>query len=576
MTIEGEEDQIQRFVKFKDDPDLFEREMIVAGLTDAQRQSMHEELDQYNGCAATQESFMVLSQKLAGYSLKQADALRKTVAKKKMSEIGAQKDLFYGNLKESGASIEVADYLWKVVIAPSLGYGFSLNHALPYSIIGVQCILMGGIHFGPIYWQTACLLQRSGALDGKTADYNKIAKAVSLLAKQGVDIRPVDINTSEKEFALDAQRNVIHYGLDGVKGLKSKVIEKIIEERPFSSMLDFMVRTSADITSTVTLVKAGAFDEFSSRMDNIEILARMKCGQKEELNGRNLAQISREGHWPQDTEELKMAQRVFNFTEYLKIITAERGKEEKEVYFLDERAMDFLDEIGYEHDGYSVPRKAWKYMFDIKMRPIKQYLIEHQQEMLEKLNERLIVEWKKKYFPNNDFAQWEIETMGLCFSDHPMRNVINVDRFDDLPQEPVVAYVYRTKTGRAIPMFDLTMICGIVIAKDKLHSSITLLTAEGPVEVKFRKEQFAHYDAQISQQVNGKKQVVEKSWLNRGNGLIIHGMRQDDLFMAKTYKNSPMEHTAYKITNILSTGKVEVQKDRKKGRAEESPDESES
>ena len=204
---------------------------------------------------------------------------------------------------------------------------------------------------------------------------------------------------------------------------------------------------------------------------------------------------------------------------------------------------------------------------------MKQYLIDNQTEMVNKVNEVVINEWKEKYFPSDkSLSQWEIETMGLCFGEHPMRHVINVDNFEDLPTEPQIATIYKTKQGRTVPLYRLTMIIGIVIAKDKLHSSITLLTADGPVEVKFRKQQFASYDAQISKVVGGKKQVVEKSWLNRGNGLIIHGMRQDDQFVAKTYKNSPMKHTAYKVTAILDTGKIEVQKERKKGKQEESLD----
>ena len=83
-----------------------------------------------------------------------------------------------------------------------------------------------------------------------------------------------------------------------------------------------------------------------------------------------------------------------------------------------------------------------------------------------------------------------------------------------------------------------------------MQHTCTILTADGPVDVKYRKEEFAHYDAQISKVVDGKKKVVERSWLNRGNMLLIHGMRQDDQFIAKTYKNSPMVHTTYKITGI--------------------------
>lgn len=568
ITQDDDEDQIQRFVKIKENPEIFENEMIQAGLNAEQRQIMHEELDKYNGCAATQESFMVLCQKLAGYTLKQADALRKTVAKKKMEEITSQKELFFNQLFEEPNNKK--DYLWKTIVAPSLGYGFSLLHALPYSIIGIQCILMGGILFHPIYWQTACLLQRSGALDGKSTDYNKIAKAVSLLSKQGVNIKPIDINKSERNFIHDVEQNAIYFGFEGIKGLKTKTIDKIIALRPFSQMLEMIVKTGADITSVVALIKSGAFDNFITRADNIEILSKLKSGLKDKLNGQNYLMLSKEGYWPQETPELVMAQRVFNFTHYL------RSLEKDDEFILNDRCCEFLDEVGFEHNGHSLSKKGWGYYYELKLRPMKEYLKDHQDEMLDKVNAGYIQQFKNKYFPNNDYAQWEIETMGLCFSEHPYINVINVDNFDDLPQEPEIGKTFRSKTGRIVPMYKLTMICGIVIAKDKLHHTITLLTTEGPVDVKFRREQFSHYDAQISQQMSGKKKVIEKSWLNRGTGLIIHGMRQDDLFLAKTYKNSPMEHTAYKITNVLPTGKIEVQKDRKKGRKEESDESNES
>lgn len=560
MTQEGDEDQIQRFVRIKEDPQSFEDEMVAAGMSKEQRQVMHEELDKYNGCAATQESFMVLSQRLANFSLKEADALRKTVAKKKMNEITKQKDLIWERMGDE--SERVKEYFWRVVIAPSLGYGFSLNHALPYSIIGVQCLLMGGVLFHPIYWQTACLLQRSGTLDGKSTDHNKIAKAVSMIASQGVNISPIDINKSEREFTLDANENRIYFGLSAVKGLKEKVVENILTHRPFNSLFEFIVETGADVASIVTLIKAGAFDKFGSRMEHIEILSKLKADTKQKLNGQNFMMLARDGYWPKDTDELNLAYRVFAFTQYLKGLN----------YQLDDRCCDFLDEVGFEHNGVEIDKVVWKTYYDFMMRPMKQYLIDNQDEMLVKVNSSIIQQWKDKYFPNNDISQWEIETMGLCFGEHPLSHVINVSNFEDLPQEPEVASIFRTKTGRSVPMFRLTMICGIAIAKDKLHSSITLLTATGPVEVKFRKEQFAHYDAQISKQIAGKKHVVERSWLNRGIPLIIHGMRQDDLFLAKTYKNSPMEHTAYKITKVLDNGKVEVQKDRKKGKEEESID----
>lgn len=417
-------------------------------------------------------------------------------------------------------------------------------------------------------------------IDGKSSDYNKIAKAVSALSKQGVNIAPVNINKSQSNFILDKDNNTIYFGFSGVKGLKAKVIEQIFATRPFESMFDFIVKTGADIGSTITLIKAGAFDEFGTREEHIWNLARFKADQKEKLNGQNLAMIAREGLWPQDTQELIDSLHCFNFTQYLKLLlkkAPDDGFDPKEYYYLDERAKDYLDRIEYDYGGEDhLLKVSWKAYYDLMMRPIKQYLNDHQDEMLEQANSGVIEAWTEKYFPKEETpSQWEIATLGLCFGEHPMANLINVANFEDLPTEPEVASIFRVK-NRHIPLYKLTQIAGIVIAKDKLHSSITLLTATGPVEVKFRKEQFAHYDAQISKKMaDGKKKVIEKSWLNRGIGLVINGMRQDDMFIAKTYKNSPMKHTAYKVLSVLPTGKVTVQKERKNGQAEDSPEEEE-
>lgn len=586
MTVEGEEDQIERFVANKNDPTRFEKEMVANHVPDEQRQIMHEILDQFNGCAATQESFMVLSQRLVGFSLKEADALRKTVAKKKMAEITKQHDLFFEKGREKGFTDEVIAYFWRVVVQPSLGYGFSLNHALPYSIIGVQCVLMGGVLFHPIYWQAACLLQRSGALDDKSTDHNKIAKAVSLLAKQGVTIHTLDINNSGRDFEIDEANNTIYFGFSAVKGLKAAAIDSILKNRPFESMLDCKVRTGADITSMVALVKAGAFSEFGTTEEHIEILSRLESDQKLKLNGQNYSTILKAGMWPDDGGELTLAKSFYNFYQYLKALPngkiAMHDPANAADYFgTNEKVLDYLKVLGITPDEcpyvfqqfgdtWGINKVAIKNIYDRYLLPMKQYLQDNQEVLVEAFNSAAVTAWREKYFPSNQtIAQWEIETMGLCFHEHPMSHVINVSNFDDLPAEPQIASIYKIK-GRNIPIYQLTMICGIVIAKDKLHSSITLLTATGPVEVKFRKQQFASYDAQISRKVGDKKQIVERSWLNRGIGLIVHGMRQDDQFIAKTYKNSKMKHTAYKVTEILPTGKLKVQQERLRGKMEES------
>ena len=127
MTPEGEEDQIERFVNNKTNPNRFEQEMIDNNVPEEIRKIMHKELDKFQGCAVTQESFMLLTQQIIGYSLKEADALRKTVAKKKMSEIEKQKTLFIEKCRMKNISDNVMNYLWKVIIQPSLGW-----RACPY------------------------------------------------------------------------------------------------------------------------------------------------------------------------------------------------------------------------------------------------------------------------------------------------------------------------------------------------------------------------------------------------------------------------------------------------------------
>lgn len=287
--------------------------------------------------------------------------------------------------------------------------------------------------------------------------------------------------------------------------------------------------------------------------------------------------IAERGLWPKDTNELEFARRAFAATKYMTKLTTqakadEYGVPKKEILVIDDKAKDFLDECDFPYEDDFIWKEQWKTYYDVYLRPIKDYLIEHQEEMLDKVNSQIEQEFRNKYFKDDNISMWEIEVLGLCFGEHPMRKITQVSQFEDLPAEPEIAKMYPTKQGRMVPLYKLTMIAGIAIAKDKLHSTVTVLTATGPVEVKFRKQQFASYDAQISKVTNGKKQVVEKSWFNRGNMLLVHGMRQDDQFIAKTYKNSPMKHTAYKITEILDDN-FKVQKERKAGKKEESDDE---
>ena len=108
-------------------------------------------------------------------------------------------------------------------------------------------------------------------------------------------------------------------------------------------------------------------------------------------------------------------------------------------------------------------------------------------------------------------------------------------------------------------------IYGTCIAKDKAKSTVTLLTPTGVVDIKFRKEYFSMFDKQISErQEDGSKKIKEKSWFNRGNMIVVQGMRSGDQFIAKKYASSG-GHTLYKIVDIDQYGNIELTSDRYQG-----------
>ena len=135
--------------------------------------------------------------------------------------------------------------------------------------------------------------------------------------------------------------------------------------------------------------------------------------------------------------------------------------------------------------------------------------------------------------------------------------------YGDLPDEPVVNYEFKSKeTGQKIPLFKINRIAGTVLDKDKGKKTVTLLTTDSVVTVKIFGDAFTHYDKQISEkQADGTKKVREKSWLSRGNKIIVTGIKRDNNFIAKKYKNTP-HHLVELITSIDDKGYIQTQTER--------------
>lgn len=573
MSEKGKESQQDRFVRIKTKGiKTFDDEMKAVHLPQEMISSMHKYCDEYFGCVPIQEQMMqiLMDKNIGRFTLAEANDARKIVAKKQMSRIPELKEKVFNNINNK----EWAQYIWEVAIAPQLGYAFSLNHSLPYSFVGIQTIYLA-IRFNPIYWDTACLIVNSGATDedsGSSTDYKKIAKAIGDVKEKGIKVSLVDINNSDFGFSPDVKNNQILFGLKGMLNVGDDVIANTIANRPYVSPRDFLNKVKPGKQAMISLIKGGAFDEMMDRKLCMGWYLWETCDKKKRITLQNMGGLIKYGIIPTKNEELVTAKRVFEFNRYLKAMCKST---DPKTYYLDERGLSFIMELGYEGlltvvwDNYMLNVAEWeKKVYQPWMDKVRNWIASDKDGILQALNTQIFLEDWNKYALGN-LSSWEMEALCFYYHEHELINV-NKDRygivdFFNLPETPEIDYTFR-RGGRDIPIFKLHKICGTCVAKDKNKGTVSLLTTTGVVEVKFRKEYFSLFDKQISEkQPDGKsKKIIEKSWFNRGSMIMVQGIRDGDTFITKKYSSSP-SHQLYKIDKILENGELLLRYERYQG-----------
>lgn len=598
MSEKGKESQQDRYVRIqRKGLSEFHREMVQAGLDSNMIALMHKHCDQYWGCCAIQEQMMELLMDVAGFTLGEANNARKIVGKKQMSKIPQLREDVYSRFD----NINSANYFWENAVAPQLGYAFSLNHSLPYSFVGMQSIYFV-MNFNPIYWNTACLIVNSGSLEDnseeeivdiyepegqdlsegvtfqdlpdrsgkirKTAstDYGKIAKAIGDIRAAGIKVSLVDINKSQFGFAPDVENNRILFGLKGMLNVGDDVIAAIIANRPYVSPKDFWQRVKPGKQAMISLIKGGAFDDMEDRRFVMAWYLWETCDKKSRITLQNMGSLIKYGLLPENNEEYIMARRVYEFNRYLKAITKADSNAYKDMYSLDTRAISFLNEI--ECDGlietdnlaWFIKTKVWDNVYQKYMDIFRKWITLEKDQILDALNTRIFMEDWEKYAKGN-ISAWEMEVLCFYYHEHELAHVNNdkygfVDFFS-LPEDPIIEKTFK-KGDKEIPIFHLNRICGTCIAKNKTKSTVTLLTNTGVVNVKFRKEYFTLFDKQISaRQPDGTKKIMEKSWFNRGNMIVVTGIRSGDDFISKKYASTG-GHQLYRIEEIYPNGDLKL------------------
>jgi DNA polymerase-3 subunit alpha len=220
------------------------------------------------GVIVYQEQVMQIAQELAGYSLGEADLLRRAMGKKIRAEMDQQRTRFVSGAMQNGLAKGQADFIFDL-LAKFADYGFNKSHAAAYAVISYQTAYLKA-HF-PVEFLAASMTLDMGNTD-KLADFRQDAMRL------GIDVVPPSVMTSFRDFEVSENR--IFYALAAIKGVGDAAVEHIVarrKEKPFADLEDFCERVDPKIVGKrvlESLVIAGALDCFGH--DRASMMAGME------------------------------------------------------------------------------------------------------------------------------------------------------------------------------------------------------------------------------------------------------------------------------------------------------------
>lgn len=573
MRLMGEKDKerpLERYCRLKQDMSEWYRECRRAGLTEEQIKTLEPYYLPNCGVPASQEDMMeiCMDPHVANFSLADANKTRKIVAKKKMDQIPALHEKFVSSCE----SRTLGEYVWETTMGPQMGYSFAKPHALAYSYVGIQTLLLA-TDYSDIYWNCACLITNAGGADlldaddvdreeedddteedapkkkkkNKSVNYGKISVALGKSKKAGINVLPPDINKSDLIFKPDVEANAIIYGLKGIDRIGTNLVYEIIANRPYTSMEDFMAKVKVNKTQMVSLIKSGAFDNLYSH-DRGQVMAAyldLIADKKKRITLQNMMMLMRKELIPDD---LAFEAKIYNFNKYLKSCAEGDYFKLGDAaihFFTDHFDPDLLETVTISPlESYALIKQTkWDNIYQKAMDKVRAWMKANQAEILTQLNDSLYEEVRVKYALGS-IDKWDMDSLGTYCHEHELKDLkfgtYGIVPFEYLDEEPKIASEFPSKDGGIIRLYEISRICGTVIDKDKNKSTVTILTPEMQVvNIKVWKNQYAKWDRQISRKnPDGTKTVIEKSFFARGNKIIVTGIRREDDFVPKKYKNT--------------------------------------
>lgn len=290
------------------------------------------------GVIIYQEQVMEIAQKIGGFSLGEADLLRRAISKKKLEEIINQREKF---LKGSKIDIKTSERIFELMIKFA-DYGFNKSHSVAYAKLS---------------WQTAYLKanyskEYMSAMMSSVMDNDKVAEYIDLARRMQIPILSPNINISQSEFKVEGKG--IRYGLAAIKNIGRGMTDHIVEERErngeYKSLFNFCQRIDKQVVNQKaieSLIKCGAFDKFGSRNEMMNaLLSGQQISLFEETDYLSREEIMK---WEYETTGVY-------FSNYKYCLKVDSAHDNEETY---KQIKELLNKSKGEIEVYIKKREIW-------------------------------------------------------------------------------------------------------------------------------------------------------------------------------------------------------------------------
>ena len=448
--------------------------------------------------------------------------------------------------------------------------------------------------WSPLYWQCACLCVNSGSYVGDMGDgeedesveeemdaeenageevvkrhvapnYGKIARAISDAQRAGVHIELPDINRAQEDFVPDVANNSILYSLRAINVVSDDLMAAIIANRPYTGIKQFFYSVRPTTIQMIGLIKAGCFDSLEKQPRRVQLLQflRQLADEKYPLKDKlTIVQVKKaiELGWRPDWAENMV--RMVKFQAYVtkncldlpnkRLVLSGKTYDFFKIFF--EKQLNLTkNEYSFLSDGtVAVKQAAFKRVYEKAISPLIDFFnTDEGRQEFQRLRQAEFIDDLMARKCQGAPERWEFETMCFYSERHELaavnRGRYNIGIFNQLPEK---------SDNKTRPV----ALVGVVADTNNTRHTVTLLTPDGIVDVKFFASAYTQYNQRISvvDPTTKKKTVVDESWLKRGNRLIIYGVRNENMFRIRRETSTGYARMIGFIENMGGDGSLDI------------------